>query len=198
MKDLTNCRVAILATDGFEKSELFEPKKALEKAGATCLIISLKSGDIKSWEKGNWSDAIEVDQTVANVKPEDFNALLVPGGVMSPDRLRGDKEAVEFVRSFVTTGKPIAAICHGPQILIDAYAVKGRNMTSYPALRLDLENAGADWEDSEVVVDQGLVTSRKPEDIPAFNKAMIALYMEGPQPPMPHAHEAEQVRRSLQ
>lgn len=198
MKDLTNCRVAILATDGFEKSELFEPKKALEKAGATCLIISLKSGDIKSWEKGNWSDAIEVDQTVANVKPEDFNALLVPGGVMSPDKLRGDKDAVEFVRSFVTAGKPIAAICHGPQILIDAYAVKGRNMTSYPALRLDLENAGADWEDSEVVVDQGLVTSRKPEDIPAFNKAMIALYMEGPQQPFPHSHEQDQARRSLQ
>jgi protease I len=179
MKDLTNCRVATLATDGFEKSELFEPKKALEKEGATCLIISLKNGEIKAWEKGNWAGSIDVDQTVANVKPEDFDALLLPGGAMNPDKLRNDEEAVDFVRSFVTAGKPIAAICHGPQILINAYAVKGRSMTSYPSIRIDLENAGAEWGDSEVVVDDGLVTSRKPEDIPAFNKQMIAVFMEG-------------------
>jgi protease I len=181
MKDLTNCRVAILAADGFEKSELFEPKKALEKEGATCLIISLKSGEIKAWEKGNWAGSIDVDQVVSNTNPEDFDALLLPGGVMNPDKLRNDEAAVEFVRSFVMTGKPIASICHGPQTLINAYAVKGRKMTSYPSIRVDLENAGAEWEDSEVVVDDGLVTSRKPEDIPAFNKEMISLFKEGSQ-----------------
>lgn len=182
MKDLTNCRVAILATDGFEKSELFEPKRALEKAGATCLIISLKSGEIKGWEKGNWSDSIDVDQTVKNTLHEDFNALLIPGGVMSPDKLRNDEDAVDFVRAFVMTGKPIAAICHGPQVLINAEAVQGRKMTSYSSVRMDLENAGAEWEDSEVVVDQGLVTSRSPSDIPAFNKQMIETFKEGHHP----------------
>lgn len=196
-KDLTNCRVAILATDGFEKSELFEPKKALEKAGATCLIISLKSGEIKAWEKGNWAGSIDVDQTVANVKPEDFDALLLPGGVMNPDKLRNDEDAVEFVRSFVTTGKPIASICHGPQILINAYAVKGRTMTSYPSIRLDLENAGAEWEDSEVVVDDGLVTSRKPEDLPAFNKQMIAVFLEGARSILPPSNQ-DRPTRNLQ
>ena len=197
MKDLTNCRVAILATDGFEKSELFEPKKALEAAGATCLVISLKSGSIKSWEKQNWSDAIDVDQVVANANPEDFNALLLPGGVMNPDKLRDDDDAVEFVKAFVSAGKPIAAICHGPQILINAEAVNGRSMTSYSSLRVDLENAGASWEDSEVVTDQGLVTSRKPDDIPAFNKKMIEEFKEGNHRVFKSAVR-EQPRRTIQ
>ena len=197
MKDLTNCRVAILATDGFEKSELFQPKRALEKAGATCLIISLKNGEIKGWENGNWSGSIDVDQTVANAVPEDFNALFLPGGVMNPDKLRNNEAAVEFVRSFVMEGKPIAAICHGPQILINAHAVSGRKMTSFPSIRIDLENAGAEWEDSVVVMDQGLVTSRRPTDIPDFNEKMIEAFKESSHPIF-RPSSKEQPRRSFQ
>lgn len=184
MKDLTNCRVAILATDGFEKSELFEPKKALEKEGATCLIISLKTGSIKSWSNGNWSDAIDVDQAVNNTNPEDFDVLLIPGGVMNPDKLRNDEDAIEFVKSFVIAGKPIASICHGPQVLINAGAVSGRHLTSYASIRLDLENAGAEWEDRVVVSDRGLITSRSPKDIPAFNEKMIEEFKLGQRYPL--------------
>lgn len=184
MKDLTNCRVAILATDGFEKSELFEPKKALEKEGATCLIISLKTGSIKSWSDGNWSDAIDVDQAVSNTDPEDFDVLLIPGGVMNPDKLRNDEAAVEFVKTFVIAGKPIASICHGPQVLINAGAVNGRHMTSYSSIRMDLENAGAEWEDRVVVSDRGLITSRSPKDIPAFNAKMIEEFKLGQRYPL--------------
>ncbi|MDG0816955.1 type 1 glutamine amidotransferase domain-containing protein [Bdellovibrio svalbardensis] len=179
-KSLEGKRVAILAADGFEQSELFEPRKALEEAGAKVDIISLKSGTIKGWEKKNWGDTILVDATVESAHADDYDALLLPGGVMSPDKLRGNESAVHFVQDFVDSGKPIAAICHGPQTLIETGALRGRNMTSYSSLRTDMINAGANWSDAEVVVDNGLVTSRMPSDIPAFNKKMIEIFAEGP------------------
>lgn len=178
MEKLLGKKIAILATDGFEESELFEPKQALEEAGADVKIISLKGGEIRAWKKENWGESIAVDLTLEDADAEDFDALLLPGGVMNPDRLRNDQKSVAFVRSFAHYEKPIAAICHGPQILIDAGVVQGRIMTSYPSIRLDLMNAGADWVDQEVVSDQGLITSRKPDDIPAFNRKMIQVFSE--------------------
>lgn len=176
---LNNLKVAILATDGFEQSELFEPKKALEQAGAEVSIISLESGEIKGWDEKNWGDSIEVDLTIEDAKAEDFDALQLPGGVMNPDKLRMDKDAVQFIKSFFEAGKPVAAICHAPWTLIEADVVKGRTVTSWASLRKDLENAGAKWVDEEVVVDNGLVTSRNPQDLPAFNKKMIEEFAEG-------------------
>lgn len=175
-------KIAILATDGFEQSELFEPLKALEGAGAEVHIISLKKGEIKAWNKKDWGKTIEVDFTVADALPQDYDGLVLPGGVMSPDKLRDDEDAVEFVKEFADSGKPIAAICHGPWTLINAKVVKGRTMTSYSSIRRDLENAGAHWVDHEVVTDHALVTSRCPEDLPAFNKKMIEEFAEGPHP----------------
>ena len=180
MKEILNgVKVAILSADGFEKSELFEPKKALEEAGAKVTIVSLKIGAIKSWNKSDWGESINVDTIVADCEASDFDALMLPGGVMNPDKLRDDEKALEFVRGFAQAGKPIAAICHGPQTLISAGLVEGRRMTSYSAIKTDLINAGADWVDEEVVVDDGWVTSRKPSDIPAFNKKMIEEFAEG-------------------
>jgi len=181
--NLKNKKVAILATDGFEQAELFEPKEALEKLGVTVKIVSLKLGEIKAWDKTDWGKTISVDLTVANASADQFDALVLPGGVMNPDRLRLDNDAVEFVRSFGQAGKPIAAICHGPWTLIEAGMVAGRQMTSWPSLRTDLVNAGADWVDQEVAVDGGLVTSRKPADIPAFNKKLIEEIQAGPYRP---------------
>ncbi|MGI8787778.1 MAG: type 1 glutamine amidotransferase domain-containing protein [Pyrinomonadaceae bacterium] len=172
-------KVAILATDGFEQSELFEPKKALEEAGAIVSIVSLKSGEIKGWNKTDWGKTIKVDLIVAEANAEDFDALELPGGVMNPDKLRVDENAIRFVKSFFDAGKPVAAICHAPWTLINAEVVKGRELTSFHTIRKDLENAGAKWTDAEVVVDNGLVTSRKPDDIPAFNKKMIEEFAEG-------------------
>jgi protease I len=182
-KQLDGCKVAILACDGFEQSELFEPKQALEKAGAQTAIVSLKTGEIKGWAKDEWGESIAVDQTLDTASPADFDSLLIPGGVMSPDKLRTNKKAVAFVREFLDSGRPIAAICHGPQMLIDTGLVGGKNLTSWPSLKIDLMNAGANWSDEEVVTDNGLVTSRKPEDIPAFNKKMIEEFSEGSHPP---------------
>jgi len=179
-RNIQGLRVAILATDGFEQSELLEPKKALEEAGADIKVVSLKSGQIKGWQKGNWGESVDVDLTVEKASAENFDALMLPGGVMNPDKLRNEEKAVAFVQNFVDTGKPIAAICHGPQILIETGALRGRNMTSWPSLRTDMINAGAEWIDSEVVTDNGLVTSRKPDDIPAFNRKMIEEFAEGP------------------
>jgi len=179
-RNINGLRVAILATDGFEQSELLEPRKALEDAGADIKIVSLKSGKIKAWKKGNWGESVDVDLTVDKASAKDFDALMLPGGVMNPDKLRNESKAVEFVQNFVDTGKPIAAICHGPQILIETGALRGRNMTSWPSLRTDMINAGAEWIDAEVVTDHGLVTSRKPDDIPAFNRKMIEEFAEGP------------------
>ena len=171
--ELDNKNIAILATDGFEESELFEPKKALEDAGAKVNIVSLKNGDIKAWKKTDWGKSIHVDSIVGDVDTKQFDALLIPGGVMNPDKLRNDKKAVEFVKSFVNAKKPIASICHGPQVLIETGITKGKTLTSWASLKTDLTNSGANWVDQEVVVDENLITSRCPEDIPAFNKKMI-------------------------
>jgi protease I len=193
---LKNKKVAILATDGFEQSELFEPKKALEDAGADVTIVSLKAGKIKAWDKNDWGKKIEVDQIVSSANAESFDALVLPGGVMNPDKLRTHEEAVDFVRAFAQGGKPIAAICHGPWTLVEADVVRGKRMTSWPSLRTDLTNAGANWVDEEVVVDEGLVTSRKPDDIPAFNAKMIEEIAEGRhrRPPQPAAETTAQAR----
>ena len=176
---LENVKVAILATDGFEQSELLEPRKALEDAGAKVSIVSLKAGTIKAWKHTEWGEEIPVDITVDEADASEFDALLLPGGVMNPDRLRADAAAVSFVRQMGEAGKPIAAICHGPWTLIDADLVHGRTLTSWPSLQADLTNAGAQWVNEEVVVDNGLVTSRKPDDIPAFNAKMLEEFAEG-------------------
>jgi protease I len=176
---LENRKIAILATDGFEQSELFEPLRALEKAGADVHIVSLKTGSIRAWNKNDWGESIDVDTTVSRVKADEFDALVLPGGVMNPDKLRIEEKAVEFVKGFASAGKPIAAICHGPWTLIDAGVVVGRTMTSWPSLRTDLTNAGAKWVDEEVVTDNGLVTSRKPADLSAFCDKMIEEFAEG-------------------
>jgi protease I len=181
--ELRNKRIAVLAENGFEQSELVEPKKALEQAGATAEVISPQSGKIKGWKHTNWGDEVAVDRQLDDAKPEQYDALLLPGGVMNPDKLRINQRAIEFIKHFVDTGKPIAAICHGPWPLMDAGGVKGRKMTSWPSLKTDLTNAGAQWVDQEVVTDRGLVTSRKPDDIPAFNRKMIEEFAEGKHAP---------------
>jgi len=178
-QQLNGKKVAILATDGFEQSELAQPKKALEAAGATTHIVSPESGSIKGWKDQNWGDEFRVDVKLSDANAADYNALVLPGGVMNPDKLRLEKDAVAFVKAFFEAGKPVAAICHGPQILIEADVVDGRKMTSYPSLKTDLINAGADWVDEEVVCDQGLVTSRKPADLDAFNAKLIEEVGEG-------------------
>ncbi len=176
---LEGCIVAILATDGFEQSELLEPRKQLEKAGALVQVISLKPGSIKAWKDKNWGPPIEVDKVLADVQAADFDALMLPGGVLNPDKLRMTPEAVEFVKAFVDGGKPIAAICHGPWTLIEAGGVQGRQVTSWPSLKTDLTNAGANWVDRPVVVDRGLITSRKPDDLPQFCERMIQEFAQG-------------------
>lgn len=172
-------KVAILATDGFEQTELLEPRAALDDAGATTEVVSPKPDEIRGWKKGDWGKNVDVDVVLGEADPGAYDALLLPGGVMNPDRLRMNPAAVAFVRSFVEAGKPIAAICHGPWTLIEAGGVRGRRVTSWPSLRTDLQNAGAQWVDEEVVVDNGLVTSRKPDDIPAFNRKMLEEFAEG-------------------
>ena len=172
-------RVAILVTDGFEQVELLEPRKALDEAGATTKVVSPAGKKIKGWNHKEWGTEVQVDVALDSAKAEEFDALLLPGGVMNPDSLRMDPKAVAFVKHFTDAGKPVAAICHGPWTLIEAGAVRGRTITSWPSLKTDLKNAGANWVDKEVVSDQGLVTSRKPDDIPAFNREMIRLFGEG-------------------
>jgi protease I len=173
---LSGFRVAILATDGFEQSELREPRKALDAAGAVTEVISPKNGDIRGWNHREWGESVRVDQAVRNADPKEYDALVLPGGVMNPDALRMQSQAVSFVRSFFEAGKPVAAICHGPWTIIETGAAKGHRMTSWPSLRTDITNAGGEWVDQEVVVDGNLVTSRKPDDLPAFNREMIALF----------------------
>jgi protease I len=177
--DLNGKKVAILATNGVEHSELTEPRKALDAAHANTTLISPKAGTIKSWQKGNWAAEIPVDLTLDAARPEDFDALLLPGGVMNPDQLRQDERAVRFVRQMFNAGKPIAAICHGPWLLVEADVVRNRTLTSWPSLKTDIRNAGGDWVGREVVTDMGLVTSRKPDDIPAFNSKMTEEFAEG-------------------
>jgi protease I len=171
-------RIAILATDGFEQAELTEPRKALDQAGAKTEVISPKSGEIKGWKTRDWGGTVKVDKTLDQAKPQDYDALLLPGGVMNPDHLRMDPMAVSFVHDFVATGRPVAAICHGPWTLIDAGVVKGKTFTSWPSLKTDLKNAGANWVDQEVVTDGQFISSRKPDDIPAFSKALIEMISE--------------------
>ena len=178
---LSGKRVAILATDGVEEVELTAPRKALDQAGARTLLVSPKRDKIKAWRHDNWGSELVVDVPLREARADDFDALLLPGGVMNPDRLRMDENAVRFVKSFFQVGKPVAAICHAPWMLAEAGVVDGRMLTSWPSLQTDLRNAGADWVDREVVNDAGLVTSRKPDDIPAFNQRMIEEFAGGGQ-----------------
>jgi len=172
-------RVAIIAADMVEQVELVEPRKALEEAGAETHLISLKPGEIQGFNHFDPADKLKVDRAIEEVDASDYDALLIPGGVGNPDQLRGDENVVSFVRDFFEAGKPVAAICHGPWVLVEAGVVRGRNVTSWPTLQTDIRNAGGTWVDEQVVVDQGLVTSRKPDDIPAFNDKMIEEFCEG-------------------
>jgi protease I len=179
MKSLNGKKVAILATNGFEQSELQEPRKALEQAGATTHVVSPAGPKIKGWQEKDWGQEVPVDVTLDSAKAADYDALLLPGGVMNPDRLRIDEKALRFIRDIVDAGKPVAAICHGPWTLVEIGFVKGRTLTSWPSLKTDIRNAGGNWVNQEVVTDQGLVTSRKPADLAAFNQRMIEEFAEG-------------------
>lgn len=178
-QNLDGLKVAILVADGFEQVELTEPQSALEEAGAQTEIVSPAEGEVQGWHHFDFGDTFTVDVPLSEADAGDYDALLLPGGVANPDQLRMNPKAVEFVKAFFDAGKPIAAICHGPWTLIEAGAVKGRSLTSWPSLQTDLKNAGAKWVDQEVVTDNGLVTSRKPQDIPAFNQKMIEEFAEG-------------------
>jgi protease I len=177
--NLKGKKIAILATDGFEQVELTEPRKALDEAGAATVVIAPKSGEIRSWKTKEWGASVKVDKTLKDANPNDYDALVLPGGVMSPDHLRMDPSAVNFVRQFLSTGKTVAAICHGPWTLIETGALSGKTVTSWPSLKTDLKNAGAKWVDQEVATDGQLITSRKPDDIPAFNRAIIESVSHG-------------------
>jgi protease I len=172
---LQGLRVAILATDGFEQSELIEPRKALADAGADAQVISPKEGKIRGWTHKDWGQEVEVDHALDAVDPGAYDALVLPGGVMNPDSLRMQPQAIAFVKSFFDAGKPVGAICHGPWTIVESGAAKGYRMTSWPSLQTDIRNCGAEWVDEEVVVDDNLVTSRKPGDLPAFNREIIEL-----------------------
>jgi protease I len=178
---LKHCKVAILATNGFEQVELLEPRKALDQAGAQTRVVSLKSGRIRGWNFTEWGDEVAVDATLDDAKPDDFDALMLPGGVMNPDTLRMNPPAVEFVRAFFDAGKPVAAICHAPWTIIEADCAAGRRIASWPSLKTDLRNAGAEWVDEEVCIDGNLVSSRKPDDIPAFSREAIKLFANPPE-----------------
>jgi protease I len=184
-KELKGKRIAALVDEGFEQVELTAPKEELEGAGARVDIVSPQESVVRGWNISDWGDDVRVDVQLADARADEYDGLLLPGGVMNPDRLRINTQAVEFVREFVTSGKPIAAICHGPWTLIEAGAVDGREMTSWPSLRTDLENAGATWRDEQVITDNNLVTSRKPADIPKFTRAAIDAYALGPIPKEP-------------
>lgn len=178
-KRLKNTKVAVLLCDGFEESEMLKPRNALKKAGATVHLISPNSGRVKGWSHGKWTKPYKVDFTLGKVNPNQYDALLLPGGVMNPDQLRSNKKAVKFAASFMQKKKPVAAICHGPLTLIETKKLKGLKMTSYHSIKTDISNAGAKWQDKQVIVDKNLVTSREPKDIPAFNKAMIKKFSQG-------------------
>ena len=177
-QELEGMKVAILATDGFEQSELTEPRKALDAAGATTEVIAPKEGTLRGWNHTEWGKEVAVDRTLQGADPREYDALVLPGGVMNPDKLRTIPSAVAFVKSFFDAGKPVAAICHGPWTLIESGAASGHRMTSWPSLKTDLRNAGAEWVDQEVVVDGKLVTSRKPDDLPAFNREVVKLFAQ--------------------
>ena len=187
---LAGKRIAILVADGFEQVELTEPRQALQAEGAETVLISPSEGQVKAWQHTDWGDQFPVELSLAQAKAQDFDALLLPGGVMNPDRLRQQPQAVALTQDFIDAGKPVASICHGPWLLVEADVVNDRTVTSYPSLRTDLENAGAHWVDQEVVADQGLVTSRNPGDIPAFNRKMIEEFAEGRHRPPPQRADA--------
>jgi protease I len=178
-QSLNGKKVAILVTDGFEQVEMTEPRQALDQAGAQTHLIAPREGKVKGWNHTEWGDQFNVDVPLDGARPQDYEALLLPGGVMNPDKLRMDGRAVEFARHFVESGKPVAVICHGPWTLIEAGVVRGRRMTSYGSLKTDLRNAGAEWVDEPVVVDRGLVSSRKPDDLRPFIARMLEEFREG-------------------
>jgi len=175
---LTGKKIAILATDGFEQVELTEPRRMLEEAGATADVIAPKPGEIRGWKFTDWGDMVKVNKTLDQVNVENYDALVLPGGVMNPDHLRMDPKAVAFVQKFVQSGKPVAAICHAPWMLVEAGVVKGMNVTSWPSVKTDLKNAGGNWTDQQAVVDQNIITSRKPEDIPVFSQKIIEMVVQ--------------------
>ena len=177
--DLSGKKIAILATNGFEQVEFTTPKQRLEEAGAEVHVISEDSGEIKGWDSGEWGKSFSVDKTVDEAMASDYSGLMLPGGVINPDKLRRNEKAIEFTKSFFEDGKPIAAICHAPQLLIETGALQNRKMTSFPSIKTDLKNAGARWEDREVVVDEGLTTSRSPADMEAFCNKMLEEFAEG-------------------
>lgn len=179
MGRLENKKIAILAEDGFEEVELTSPRDRLKKEGATVEIVSTGKDVIRGWKDENWSIEVKTDRKASEVSADDYDGLLVPGGVANPDLLRRDKDVVEFAKSFFKKGKPVASICHGPQVLIETGALDGRTMTSFPSIKTDLKNAGVNWVDKEVVVDEGLTTSRSPEDLDAFNEKMVEEFAEG-------------------
>lgn len=177
--ELKGKKIAILATDGFEQAELMDPRKMLDEAGAQTTVISPKSGEIKGWKLKDWGDTVKVDKTLEDANPNEYDALVLPGGVINPDHLRMDPAAVNFVKQFVATGRTAAAICHGPWTLLEAGVLRGKTVTSWPSLKTDLKNAGANWVDQEVVTDGQFIFSRKPDDIPAFGRAIIEAVSKG-------------------
>jgi protease I len=179
MHSLEGKKIAILATDGFEQSELLEPKKCLSEAGADVEVVSLEEGEIRGWNHTDWGESVAVDKTLETVSPDDYDGLVLPGGQINPDLLRANAAAVQFVRKFSETKKPIAAICHAPWLLIEAGIIRSRRATSYKSIKTDMKNAGADWVDEAVVVDEGLITSRNPDDLPAFCEKAIEEFAEG-------------------
>ncbi len=187
MGALSGKKVAIITENGFEEVELTSPKKVLEEAGATVQIVSPQKDKVKAWDHDHWSIELPVDVQLDKANPEDYDALVVPGGVLNPDQMRMNKACVEFAQHFLETGKPVAAICHGPQLLIETGLINGRTMTSYWSVQTDLKNAGAIWVDKEVVVDNGLVTSRSPKDLDAFNKKMVEEIKEGQHEPVAYS-----------
>ncbi len=182
MTNLQGLKVAILVDNGFEQVEMTEPRKALDQAGAETRIVSPQSSRVRAWNLTEWGDKFPVDVALDEARPDDFDALHLPGGVMNPDQLRMQPKAVAFVKAFFDAGKPVSVICHGPWTVIEAGAARGRRIASWPSLQTDLRNAGAEWVDQEAVVDGNLVSSRKPDDIPAFNKAMLELFSHARQP----------------
>ena len=173
MKNLQSKRVDLLTENGFEEVELTSPKKAMEDAGVKVDIISPQTDKVKAWDKDHWSIELPVDINVSEADPPDYDALVIPGGVINPDKMRIYRDCIDFAKTFLKSGKPVAAICHGPQLLIETGLLKGKRMTSFPSLQTDLKNAGAIWEDKEVVVDDRFITSRSPEDLQAFNEKLL-------------------------
>jgi deglycase len=191
---LKGLKIAFLATDGFEQSELTEPRKALQDAGADTEIVSPKQGRLRGWKLKEWGDEVPVDQGLEDADPKDYDALVLPGGVLNPDALRMQPRAVAFVKAFFDAGKPVAAICHGPWTVVECGAARGRRLTSWPSLKTDIRNAGGEWVDQEVVIDGNLITSRKPDDIPAFNREIVEMFSHAG----PEAHTATAQRAAEQ